>query len=117
MKRRQYMTSQLRSCLNHTSILTRRDTPARESRTRAGIIRAALAIVVLGLPCAMAQAQVYTTLNDPSAFNRTYAYGIDGSNIVGFYTDNFGNNHGFLYNGSTYTTLNDPSATNGTFAL
>jgi hypothetical protein len=36
--------------------------------------------------------------------------GINGSNIVGFYTDGYLVSHGFLYNGSTWTTLDMPGA-------
>ena len=37
----------------------------------------------------------YTTLDVPGASN-TYAYGIDGGNIVGSYSDSSYNTHGFL---------------------
>jgi hypothetical protein len=58
----------------------------------------------------------YSALNDPNANAvGTLAFGISGSNIVGYFGDNTGN-HGFLYNGSTYTTLDDPNATAGTLA-
>jgi hypothetical protein len=58
----------------------------------------------------------YTTLDDPLAtngayngYNGTYAWGIDGNNIVGQYTTGT-SYHGFLYNINTnsYTTLDDP---------
>ena len=52
----------------------------------------------------------YTTLNDPLGTKGTFAQGINGNNIVGFYTDSAGNNHGFLYDGASYTTLDDPLA-------
>jgi len=52
----------------------------------------------------------YTTLDYPSA-SRTYASGIDGSNIVGFYDDVSGNRHGFFYNGTIWTNLDYPGAT------
>jgi hypothetical protein len=48
----------------------------------------------------------WTTLDMPGAVF-TYAYGIDGSNIVGTYWDDSGN-HGFLYNGSEWTTFDMP---------
>ena len=41
---------------------------------------------------------------------RTYAYGIDGGNIVGYYRDGSGDYHGFSYDGSTYTPLDVPGA-------
>jgi len=40
--------------------------------------------------------------------SNTYPYGIDGGNIVGYYSD--GSTHGFIYDGTTYTTLNVPGA-------
>jgi len=57
----------------------------------------------------------FTTLVDPQAAPySTFASGIDGSNIVGYYFDAAHNWRGFLYNGTTWTTLNDPLATEGT---
>jgi len=53
----------------------------------------------------------YATINDPNAHSdsgyqtNTYAFGISGSNIVGYYQDNNDNFHGFLYHNGTYTTL------------
>ena len=62
----------------------------------------------------------YTTLDDPLAANEfdrpfgptgTVAEGIDGAGpIVGYYADNNGDEHGFLYNGGIYTTLDGPEA-------
>ena len=52
----------------------------------------------------------YSSLYDPLATEGTYAYGIDGSNVVGSY-ENSNGVFGFLYNGNTYTTLSDPLAT------
>ena len=51
----------------------------------------------------------YKILDVPGAA-QTYATGISGSNIVGYYQDIGGNCHGFLYNGSTYTILKMPGA-------
>ena len=67
------------------------------------------------------QAQyIYTTLDFPStnggSANGCYAAAIDGTNIVGGYTDASGQGHGFLYNGSTWTTLDDPVAAGYTVA-
>jgi hypothetical protein len=45
----------------------------------------------------------YTTLHDPAGAI-TFAYGVYGSTIAGFYETGAGN-FGFTYNGSTYTTL------------
>src|SRR6202044_3553815 len=48
----------------------------------------------------------------------TYATGIDGNNIVGYYYNSVASKYeGFLYNGSSYTSLVDPSAVGGTYAL
>jgi len=59
----------------------------------------------------------YTTLDDPSATQGTFAQGINASGqIVGYYKNASGT-HGFLYSGGTYTTLDDPLATNGTQAF
>ncbi len=61
----------------------------------------------------------YQTLDDPLASSTsgggTWATGVDGGNIVGYYVDANGKTHGFLYNGTTYTTLDDPNGTYGTF--
>ncbi len=52
---------------------------------------------------------VYKTLNYPDS-SSTWAYGIDGNNVVGYYEDASGKGHGFLYNGFTYKTLDVPDA-------
>jgi len=54
----------------------------------------------------------YTTLDVPGATD-TIAFGIDGNNIVGRYTDSGGSFHGFLFDGTTFLTLDDPSAVTG----
>jgi hypothetical protein len=46
----------------------------------------------------------WTTLNYPGTSGQTYATGISGNNIVGFYGA-YEEWHGFLYDGSTWTTL------------
>lgn len=53
----------------------------------------------------------FTTLDDPLGTNGTYAYGISGNDVVGFYQPSGGPLSGFLYDGSTYTTLSDPLGT------
>ena len=55
----------------------------------------------------------WTTHDNPSATS-TYLNGIDGANMVGYYTDS-GGTHGTHYDGSTWTTLDHPSATHGTY--
>lgn len=54
----------------------------------------------------------YTTLTVPGA-NATWAYGISGDRVVGYYVIGPGSsytNQGFLYDGGTYTTLSYPGA-------
>jgi hypothetical protein len=46
---------------------------------------------------------------DAPGASDTYAYGIDGDNIVGFYYDDSGS-HGFLYDGINWTTIDVPGA-------
>lgn len=58
----------------------------------------------------------FITLDDPLANGSTYASGIDGNNIVGYYTDSSRLVHGFIFDGATYTTLDDTSALYGTYA-
>jgi hypothetical protein len=41
---------------------------------------------------------------------RTGAFDIDGDNIVGFYTDTSGVDHGFLYDGTDWTSIDAPGA-------
>ena len=55
-----------------------------------------------------AMAGTWTTLNAPGAYG-TSLMGIDGSNIVGYYSDTYGRQHGGIYNGTTWTTLDEPS--------
>jgi len=74
------------------------------------------ALALLLAVTARAQNYNYTTIDDPLGVN-TFAQGISGNNIVGYYEDSSGNYNGFLYNGSTYTTLNNPLGVNGTFAI
>jgi hypothetical protein len=40
-------------------------------------------------------------------------YGIDGNNVVGSYSDAYGNGHGFLFNGSTWITLSSATIPSG----
>lgn len=46
--------------------------------------------------------------------NGTAAQGIDGSLVVGLYTDSASQQHGFLYDGTTYTAIDHPLGINGT---
>ncbi len=60
------------------------------------------------------QSGVITPLNDPNAApNSTAAMGINNSGeIVGYYTDSSGDQHGFIYQSGTFTTVDDPNGTN-----
>ena len=66
----------------------------------------------IGLLASPAIAQTFITLDVPGATGGTFAEGISGGNIVGYYNDSTGS-HGFLYDGSTYTTEQYPSYRNG----
>jgi hypothetical protein len=57
----------------------------------------------------------YTTLDPPGATDGTFATGVSGNIVVGYYTDASGA-HGFRYNGSSFTTLDVPGAVE-TFAF
>jgi probable HAF family extracellular repeat protein len=58
-------------------------------------------------------AYIYTTI-DPLGSVYTIAYGINGlGQIVGYYQDNNGMQHGFVRNGENYTTF-DPPDSDGT---
>jgi len=59
----------------------------------------------------------YITLNDPLGTS-TWAQGISGNTIVGYYQDSSGENHGFKLVGGNYIPLDDPlaSSTFGTVA-
>ncbi len=59
---------------------------------------------------AFAQDYTFTTIADPLAVYGTRVEGISGNNIVGSYTDANGNQHGFIYNGSTFETVDYPGA-------
>lgn len=48
-------------------------------------------------------------LDYPGAIN-TFALGVDGTNIVGYFTDQQGRDRGYLYDGSTWTALHYPGA-------
>jgi hypothetical protein len=67
----------------------------------------------------------YTTLDEPNSsdsaldsasYDGTLALGISGTDIVGYYVDSGGNDHGFLLSGNTYTTLDNPASSAGTYA-
>ncbi len=67
------------------------------------------------------QTDTLTTLKSPWSgyYGETYAQGISGNNIVGYYHTGINNpNHGFLYNNATksWTNLNYPNST-GTWAM
>ena len=56
----------------------------------------------------------WTPLDHPSATHGTFLFGIDGANMVGFYADSSGNNHGTRWDGTSWHTLDKPGATHGT---
>src|SRR5207247_4335638 len=54
----------------------------------------------------------YTRIDDPLGNRATFANGInDAGQIVGYYRDASGREHGFLYSAGVYTTIDDPLAT------
>lgn len=53
---------------------------------------------------------VYNTLTYPGS-SETEAHAIDGKNVVGYYKDDSGNGHGFLYDGCIYKPIDVPQAT------
>ena len=50
----------------------------------------------------------YDTISMPGA-STTYAFGIEGTNVVGYYVDS-GHFRGYLYDGTTYTPIDVPGA-------
>jgi hypothetical protein len=81
-------------------------------KSRQLIIRIALVLVIYVAGHARAD---WITLDYPGS-SATQAYGIDGGNIVGSYTDTLGKEHGFLYDGTSWITLDYPGSS-GTRAL
>ena len=54
---------------------------------------------------------VFTSVNVPGSTS-TVAAGINtGGQVVGYYTDSGGNQHGFLDTGGTFTSIDAPGAT------
>ena len=76
----------------------------------AALVPAVLPIngAVADLPDDTTYSNIYTTLDVPDAA-RTFAYGIDGDRIVGW-SDGWGSELGFLYDGTTYANLRPPGA-------
>jgi len=83
------------------------------NRSRIPALALAALVAVLGASRADAQAYNFTTLDYPGA-SRTYAYGISGSDIVGYWTDSSNYEHGFLHSGTDYntgwSTIDNPNA-------
>ena len=53
----------------------------------------------------------FTTLNDPLGTDGTFPQGINNDEqIVGYYIDNLGVSHGYLYDGSSFKTIDAPSS-------
>ena len=84
------------------------DPPISFAISRILVVVALLWLAVMFASGAATAQYAFTTLSFPGATN-TYATGIDGTNIVGYYVSN-NIDQGFLYNGSTYTTLSVPGA-------
>lgn len=59
----------------------------------------------------------FTTLDDPLGAQGTFAYGVSGNTVVGYYMDSSGDAHGFTYNipTATFTTVNAPGSVNTYF--
>jgi hypothetical protein len=62
----------------------------------------------------------FTTIDNPLGGGGTYVTGIDGNNIVGYYTSvnqfqQITGNYGFVYDGSTFTTIDNPLGGGGTY--
>jgi probable HAF family extracellular repeat protein/ELWxxDGT repeat protein len=73
------------------------------------------ALITETLSSGLTPLYAYTSINAPLANNLAFAQGINNAGqIVGWYQDSSGNNHGFLYTGGTYTALDCPLATNTT---
>jgi hypothetical protein len=64
------------------------------------------AAILLLLSVNYARAGTWETLQVPGATSNSVAAGVDGGNIVGWYTDTSWNAHGFLYDGSSSKFLN-----------
>jgi hypothetical protein len=78
----------------------------RKATFRALTIPIVSAIFILGW-CGNSLAITFTTLEFPGA-TYTELSSIDGNNIVGSYSDTFGAQHGFLFDGVNWTTLDVP---------
>ncbi len=78
----------------------------RNAIVRALTIPIVYAIFILGWS-GISSAITFTTLDFPGA-TYTELTSIDGNNIVGYYADTLGAQHGFLYDGVNWTTLDVP---------
>ncbi len=47
----------------------------------------------------------------PQSSHRTYIYGVDGKNLVGYFTDADNVRYGFLYNGTSLSIIDIPGIT------
>ena len=73
---------------------------------RAGnVLRSALFLTIVALWAHYAQAISYITLDHPLGAHGTMARGVDGTNIVGTYTEASNQTHGFFYDGVSFTTI------------
>lgn len=80
------------------------------------VLYSSLLILFAGAGNSLA-ACTFTTIDDPSGVEGTYAFGISEGVVVGHYLDNHAIAHGYIYNisSSTWTTLDDPLGVNGTY--
>lgn len=86
-------------------------------------VLAILVAICLWVSPVAAQTFGFTTLADPLEgtgsypYQGTFAEGISGGNVVGYYNDSSSINHSFLYSGSTYTTLNVPATISSAYGI
>ena len=76
------------------------------------MVKVLISIVILLFTSSSATAIAFQTLDDPLGVS-TWATGVSGNHVVGYYADGGSVTHGFLYDGSTFVTLNDPDAGTG----
>lgn len=99
------MTTIILDCYRLLLTATKSDRRSRLTQTAVGLITTTLMALVIALASPVADAQVFTTISDPSGLS-TYALGISGSAVVGYYRPASGLASGFIYYNSTYSTVN-----------
>lgn len=101
------ITSGALSC-NVPKVTKRRSSPILPYRENLALW---IALSLLGMITNSFAQYQFTTISAPLGVNGSFATGISGSNVVGYYIDANGTDHGFLFNGSGFTTLDAPLAT------